>query len=97
MGHVIHLVKKEFQGVRLRSRYWLGDVPGIEIADIRARLVSESLAQGLVKHCGEEMTFLAAFLPELYERENPGIGSRPGSSWLATVVDDRAASSRGMR
>jgi hypothetical protein len=97
MGHVIHLIKKEFQGVRMRSRFWLGDVPGIEIPDIRARLVSANLAEGMVKHCGEEMTFLAGFLHELYERENPGRASRPGSSWLATVVDDAAGPSRDNR
>ncbi|KAF2434214.1 hypothetical protein EJ08DRAFT_496272 [Tothia fuscella] len=89
MGHVIHLVKNEFQGVRMRSRFWLGDVPGIEVADIRARIVSPSLAAGLGRHCAEEMTFLAGFLPELYERENPRPERGKGSSWLETVVDDR--------
>jgi hypothetical protein len=85
-GHLIHLVKKEFNGVRMRSRFWLGDVPGIEIPDIRARITTRNLAEGLVKHCVEEMATLASFLPELYERENP----RPAGGrhdWLKTVVD----------
>lgn len=70
MGHVIHLVQKEFNGCRMRSRFWLGDLPGIELPDIRARIVSEELARGLVKHTHEEMATLASFLPELYKKEN---------------------------
>jgi hypothetical protein len=70
MGHMIHLVRKEFNGCRIRSRFWLGDLPGIELPDIRARIVSEDLAQGLAQHVHEEMATLASFLPELYKKEN---------------------------
>jgi hypothetical protein len=69
MGHVIHLVRKEFSGCRMRSRFWLGDLPGIELPDIRARTVAKDFAQGLVQHTHEEMAMLASFLPELYRKE----------------------------
>jgi hypothetical protein len=50
MGHVIHLVRKEFSECRMRSRFWLGDLPGIELPDIRARIVAKDLAQGHYGH-----------------------------------------------
>jgi hypothetical protein len=70
-GHVIHLVQKDpnGNGVIMRSRFWLGDVPGIVFATIRAGLVPEEAAKGLEKHCREEMSNLATFLPELYQSE----------------------------
>jgi hypothetical protein len=46
-GHVIHLVQKEGDGVRMRSRFWLGDIPGIKLAAIRSVLIPEAVAKGL--------------------------------------------------
>jgi hypothetical protein len=91
-GHLIYLVKRELDGVRIRFRCWLGDVPGVEIPDIRARLTSPKVVEGILKHSLEEMAILATFLPSLYDRENSR--STTGTSdWLRTVVDDRAGGS----
>lgn len=70
-GHVIHLVMKEKDGVRMRSRFWLGDISILPpIAALRAAAIDESIPKGLQIHCSEEMTYLAGFLPELYKKEN---------------------------
>ncbi|TID13223.1 hypothetical protein E2P81_ATG10077 [Venturia nashicola] len=71
IGHLIHLVKNEFNGARMRSRFWLGDVnilsrlgPGA-----RAAVVPKSLVVGLTKHTAEEMGILANILPDLYKSQ----------------------------
>lgn len=69
MGHLIHLIKEEEDGVRMRSRFWLGDFEGVEDVDVRKGLVPEGLAVGVLKHATEEMAILGTILPELY-REN---------------------------
>lgn len=65
-GHLIHLIKNEPDGCRMRSRFWLGDVEGLpkSVGD----KVPEYMTAGLLKHVTEEMAILAAKLPELYWR-----------------------------
>ena len=53
----------------MRSRFWLGDLDPPELApDRQARIdmFPDSTGEGLLKHCHEEMSYLAGFLPELY-------------------------------
>lgn len=66
MGHLVHLIKNEPDGVRMRSRFWLGDVEGLEqnVGD----QIPDSLKAGLLKHCTEEMAILASKLPGLYAK-----------------------------
>jgi hypothetical protein len=71
-GHVIHLVRDTDYGCEMHSRFWIGDFDPSEIADTReARmaLLPDHLGLGVLKHCHEEMGYLAAFLPGLYARE----------------------------
>jgi hypothetical protein len=65
VGHLIHLVHNEPDGVRMRSRFWLGDVEGFNLGSF----VPMSLVTGLVKHATEEMGYLKDFLPGLYEKQ----------------------------
>jgi hypothetical protein len=65
-GHLIHLIKNEPDGCRMRSRFWLGDVEGLPKAV--GDKVPESMTAGLLKHATEEMAILASKLPELYRR-----------------------------
>lgn len=67
MGHLIHLIKNEPDGVRMRSRFWLGDVDGMK-SEEAVEQVSPGLIKGLCKHCTEEMAILAEILPGLYQR-----------------------------
>jgi hypothetical protein len=69
--HLIHLVRNEFAGCRMRSRFWLGDVEGVIDPKQRAAMVPPSAALGLVKHASEEMAILASKLPALYEQHAP--------------------------
>jgi len=71
-GHLIHLIKNEPDGCRMRSRFWLGDVEGVTDPKIRAQMVPPALATGLQKHCTEEMAILASILPELYQKHSRG-------------------------
>jgi DAPG hydrolase PhiG domain len=75
VGHVIHLIHQEADGVRMRSRFWLGDldtpIPGLSGSGI----IPESTTKGLVKHCPEEMSILATVLPRLW-RENSEEGKK---------------------
>jgi hypothetical protein len=65
-GHLIHLIKNEPDGCRMRSRFWLGDVEGVTDPKIRAKLVPETVAKGLLKHATEEMAILASILPGMH-------------------------------
>jgi len=65
-GHVIHLIKDEPDGCRMRSRFWIGDIEGVEQA--QGDKVPDSMKAGLMKHCKEEMAILAWQLPELYAK-----------------------------
>jgi len=64
ISHLIHLIKTEPDGCRMRSRFWLGDVEGID----QPQPVPEAFASGLLKHATEEMAILANILPGLYMR-----------------------------
>ncbi|KUJ14149.1 uncharacterized protein LY89DRAFT_686673 [Mollisia scopiformis] len=75
-GHLIHLIKKEKLGVRMRSRFWLGDVEGVEDAQVRMELVPDFLPKGLCQHATEEMTILAGVLPGLYEKFSKKSGDK---------------------
>lgn len=65
-GHLIHLIKDEPDGCRMRSRFWLGDIDGITDPAVRASLTPPHLGLGLCKHATEEMSILAGIVPGLY-------------------------------
>ncbi|OBT60757.1 hypothetical protein VE03_10868 [Pseudogymnoascus sp. 23342-1-I1] len=67
-GHLVHLVKEERIGCRMRSHFWLGDVEGVVDPAKRAAGVPGFLPRGLCQHATEEMAVLASILPELYEK-----------------------------
>lgn len=69
IGHLMHIVMKTEDGVRMRSRFWLGDVPVLKSSRMRAGVVDLGLVKGLVRHASEEMAILASFLPQLYTKE----------------------------
>jgi hypothetical protein len=70
VGHALHLVHDEPDGVRMRSRFWLGDLgPDTPKLPAGQSLVPVELTRGLQKHCAEEMAILATILPKLW-REN---------------------------
>lgn len=74
-GHLIHLCRDTPYGCEMRSRFWLGDFDPAEIApnrDARVALFSDAMGAGLLRHCHEEMSYLAGFLPKLYARETGG-------------------------
>jgi DAPG hydrolase PhiG domain len=82
VGHLLHLIHNEPDGVRMRSRFWLGDL-GVPI-DIPPgeSLVPQVLTRGLQKHASEEMAILGTILPELW-RQN----SKEGKAGKATGFD----------
>ncbi|OBT95954.1 hypothetical protein VE01_06026 [Pseudogymnoascus verrucosus] len=65
-GHLIHLIKEERIGCRMRSHFWLGDIEGVIDPAQRAAGVPDFLPKGLCQHATEEMAILASILPELY-------------------------------
>jgi len=72
-GHLIHLCRDTDYGCEMRSRFWLGDVDPGEMApdrETRIQLVPDRIGEGLLKHCHEEMSYLAGFLPTLHARES---------------------------
>lgn len=74
-GHLIHLCRDTDYGCEMRSRFWLGDVSVAGVADdpaARATLFPDPVGEGLLKHCHEEMTYLAGFLPGLYAKHTQG-------------------------
>ena len=71
-GHLIHLCWDTDYGCEMRSRFWLGDFDPPEIApgrEGRLALFPDTVGSALLKHCHEEITYLAALLPELYAKE----------------------------
>ena len=71
-GHLIHLCRDTAYGCEVRSRFWLGDFDPAGTApdrESRMRLFPDRVGEGLLKHCHEEMTYLAGFLPELHAKE----------------------------
>ncbi len=78
-GHLIHLCRDTDYGCEMRSRFWLGDFDPPEMApdpETRMQIFPDRVGQGLVKHCKEEMTYLAGFLPELYATEAVSSGRK---------------------
>jgi hypothetical protein len=76
-GHVIHLCRDTDYGCEMRSRFWLGDVDPPELApdrEARIRLFPNAFGEGLLKHCHEEMSYLAGFLPGLYAQRTGSAG-----------------------
>lgn len=72
-GHLIHLCRDTDYGCEMRSRFWLGDVDPPElIPDRQARIdmFPDSAGEGLLKHCHEEMSYLAGFLPKLHSENS---------------------------
>lgn len=65
-GHLIHLIKNELHGCRMRSRFWLGAIEG-QSTNIGDK-VPGFMGVGLLKHATEEMAILASILPALYEQ-----------------------------
>ena len=69
-GHVLHVVYDHADGCTMRSRFWIGDVsPAIPIFTglLRKKIASPYALEGLHRHCKEEMSTLAGFLPEYFE------------------------------
>jgi len=70
-GHLIHLCRDTDYGCEMRSRFWLGDLDPPELAPdaaTRTGLFPDSAGEALLKHCHEEMSYLAGFLPELHSK-----------------------------
>ncbi len=70
-GHLIHLCRDTDYGCEMRSRFWLGDLDPPELAPdaaTRTGLFPDSAGEALLKHCHEEMSYLAGFLPDLYSK-----------------------------
>ncbi len=65
-GHLIHLIEEQKLGVRMRSRFWLGDVDGVTDSEVRRKAVPPFLPEGLCKHAVEEMAILGSILPGMY-------------------------------
>lgn len=68
IGHLVHLIKDEPDGCRMRSRFWLGDFEHVNTPEERIKLGDRNLACGLLKHATEEMAILASQLPDLYKK-----------------------------
>ena len=54
--------------MRMRSRFWLGDIEGVTDPEVRKCAVPDFLPEGLCRHATEEMAILASILPGLYEK-----------------------------
>jgi hypothetical protein len=84
LARMCHVVRDTDWGCEMRSRFWLGvvdsragnPVPAPLLRGIannpvaRGILIPRWLGPGLQRHCSEEMSYLAGFLPGLYRREN---------------------------
>lgn len=68
IGHLIHLVRDEPGGCWMKSRFWLGDIESVMDPGQRGANAPITTARHLLKHGTEEMSILATFLPEFYER-----------------------------
>ena len=75
-GHLVHLIKEEKIGVRMRSQFWLGDVDGVTDPEVRSKGVPPFLPEGLCKHATEEMAILGSILPDLYSKHSKKEKSR---------------------
>lgn len=83
-GYLIHQVRAVEGGSEMRSRFWVGGQyiqlrKEGSVAELvsslmrKMRTLPANFAPDLVKHCSEEMTHLAAFLPQLYAQYHVGI------------------------
>jgi hypothetical protein len=68
VGHLIHLIKEEKMGIRMRSRFWTGDLDGVSDPETRRKLVPPSFPEALCKHAVEEMAILGSILPGMFEK-----------------------------
>lgn len=68
-GHLIHLCHEEWYGVRMRSRFWLGDIEGMTEPAMRRVAIKPAMAKGLMQHAMEEMAILGMALPDLHAKE----------------------------
>ncbi len=72
-GCLLHFVQDTPDGCVMRSRFWLGDVEGIDqpvTPALRREMAPDKLAVGLLKHCCKEMSLLGSFLPVVHELYN---------------------------
>lgn len=69
IGHLVHLFHQEWYGLRLRSRFWLGDIEGVTDPEERRAAVTGTMATSLMHHAIEEMAILASVLPDVYGKE----------------------------
>jgi hypothetical protein len=67
--HLIQLVRNEFNRVRMKSKFWLGDISLLSSSGLSARaaVIPMALIVGLTKHTKEEMVILGNILPDLYK------------------------------
>ena len=76
----------------MRSRFWLGDVDPVEVIgtpEQRIAMFPDRLGAGLLKHCQEEMGYLAEFLPSLYAAESGGRRHGAESDFPAATLKAR--------
>ncbi|MDX2284129.1 MAG: FAD-binding protein [Bacteroidia bacterium] len=76
-GWLVHQVRRTAQGAEMRSRFWMGG-PYIQVRQEgllagavsallqRLPVMAPGFGADMLRHCAEEMTHLAAFLPALY-------------------------------
>lgn len=72
-AHLIHFIQDTEDGCVMRSRFWLGDIEGIDAPvtpQLRREVIPDAFGQGLLQHCCEEMALLAGFLPTVYRLYN---------------------------
>jgi len=88
IAKMCHVVRNTFNGAEMRTRFWLGHVakrqgnktiaslPGFigNTALARLLVLDKKSAEGLKRHAMEEMTYLAALLPSLYESQKQDQG-----------------------
>lgn len=73
---MVHFIRDTDYGCEMRSRFWLGDFEGNDLANdykTRLKVYPDGIAAGLCKHCHEEMSNFGTFLPELYHSKTKGI------------------------
>lgn len=77
-GYLVHQIRRTENGSEMRSRFWLGGkYVGLrnqgKIAEWvtsvlkNVKSLPENFAPNLLRHCAEEMSHLAGFLPDLYK------------------------------
>lgn len=79
-GKLVHIVENTPEGCIMRSRFHLGEFRSqreimgqlltflLDRPRIRRRLVSDEIGLALLRHCFEEMHYLAGILPSLHAR-----------------------------